>query len=722
MSGHCIDGRVLFPATGYLLLAWKQLAKDIGVSYDELPVEFENVTLHRATILPKIGVTKFDVRILQTNGNFVISESGTIAATGRVFIPKKPILRFEYILNEELKTEFFDKKELILHTKEIYKELRLRGYDYGKTFQCITKSTVNEERLKASIKWNNNWVTFADSMIQLAILGKNSRGLYLPVRIDSLRCDPRVFSAEAKVLGDKHEFQAIFDYHLNIGLSKGLEFRGIKANLAPRKLNPRIPVLETYRFVAHNEVCSIDEEYAKYLLKYRDECDKYAVKVAEKFNFALEDFETVNGNKRELIENSKQFDESIAVENENFHLLKFLIELNANKTNDIPKDELWQKLSILERDLLNESVNNEHFLRSQIETIIENITSNQINVLEVSQSSVVMSSEIKNLIRLSSFDMTVNYSLLHSSLDELSPDLINNLQIYKWIIEKSKLPPDLNNIDLAVYEDNCLAKYRVNLSLFFESLWNTLKDNGFVLFICKNETSFAEEVICKVMNLKSSKKNEVIREAQKVGFILIGTKFDSVSKIALLFRKVSADIELNKQTFVHISDKFELWVEKLQNELKAIHLKPEGQNIWLIANDKPSNGIIGLVNCLKRETNGNRIRCLFNFDSSENKIFNSLYSNNSYLESIIKQNLIMNVSHNNEFGSFRHFSIDSSIKPLASEHCYLNVMTKGDLSSLRWFEAQHKYWPLGRKDSEVLCHVYYAPLNFRDIMLATGKF
>ena len=55
LVGHMIDGRVLFPATGYLQLAWRALAKMNGHMYEQMPVAFENVHIHRATILPKTG-------------------------------------------------------------------------------------------------------------------------------------------------------------------------------------------------------------------------------------------------------------------------------------------------------------------------------------------------------------------------------------------------------------------------------------------------------------------------------------------------------------------------------------------------------------------------------------------------------------------------------------------------------------------------------------------
>ena len=56
LIGHCIDGRVLFPATGYLELAWRALAKQSGKVYEEISVEFEDVMIHKATILPDSGM------------------------------------------------------------------------------------------------------------------------------------------------------------------------------------------------------------------------------------------------------------------------------------------------------------------------------------------------------------------------------------------------------------------------------------------------------------------------------------------------------------------------------------------------------------------------------------------------------------------------------------------------------------------------------------------
>ena len=55
LTGHVIDGRVLFPATGYLVLAWQQLARMNGQTYQRTPVCFDDVHIHRATVFPSTG-------------------------------------------------------------------------------------------------------------------------------------------------------------------------------------------------------------------------------------------------------------------------------------------------------------------------------------------------------------------------------------------------------------------------------------------------------------------------------------------------------------------------------------------------------------------------------------------------------------------------------------------------------------------------------------------
>ena len=50
---HVIDGRVLYPFTAYMVLAWKTLCKLKGVDFQKTPVVFENINVYSATVVTK---------------------------------------------------------------------------------------------------------------------------------------------------------------------------------------------------------------------------------------------------------------------------------------------------------------------------------------------------------------------------------------------------------------------------------------------------------------------------------------------------------------------------------------------------------------------------------------------------------------------------------------------------------------------------------------------
>lgn len=187
LVGHTIDGRVLFPATGYMTLAWKTFAKLRNADFEKLAVVFENVQFHRATIMPKEGIVKFFVNIFEGTGNFEIMEGGSVAVSGKIYEP-------EDISKEmlELHKPFTKKESNVLQLAEadVYKDLRLRGYDYTGIFRGIHES--ENRATSGKLKWENNWISFIDTMLQFSILGQNARELYLPTRLQRAVIDPKM--------------------------------------------------------------------------------------------------------------------------------------------------------------------------------------------------------------------------------------------------------------------------------------------------------------------------------------------------------------------------------------------------------------------------------------------------------------------------------------------------------------------------------------------------
>lgn len=43
LRDHAVDGRIVFPATGYLMIAWRALATRVGQPWHKVPVHFENI-------------------------------------------------------------------------------------------------------------------------------------------------------------------------------------------------------------------------------------------------------------------------------------------------------------------------------------------------------------------------------------------------------------------------------------------------------------------------------------------------------------------------------------------------------------------------------------------------------------------------------------------------------------------------------------------------------
>ena len=68
MPEHCIDGNVLYPATGYLMLAWRRMAAQHGRIWNQLPVIFEDVQFRRPIFLSDTDITRIKVKYHETTG------------------------------------------------------------------------------------------------------------------------------------------------------------------------------------------------------------------------------------------------------------------------------------------------------------------------------------------------------------------------------------------------------------------------------------------------------------------------------------------------------------------------------------------------------------------------------------------------------------------------------------------------------------------------------
>ena len=83
LSGHTVQGRVLFPATGYMVLVWRFFAQMHQTRPEEFPVVFERVKFTRVTVLAgSHAKIEFRVHISDISGAFEIKEGGAVICSG----------------------------------------------------------------------------------------------------------------------------------------------------------------------------------------------------------------------------------------------------------------------------------------------------------------------------------------------------------------------------------------------------------------------------------------------------------------------------------------------------------------------------------------------------------------------------------------------------------------------------------------------------------------
>ncbi|XP_025155202.1 LOW QUALITY PROTEIN: fatty acid synthase-like [Harpegnathos saltator] len=126
MSDHIIDGRNLLPATGYLYEIWHTIGLLSGIDHRNIPIVFENVKFIRAIHLSRRDKLDLTIMIQEGGNNFEIIEGENVIVSGVVRVP-------DDIVKEKISVQFLPKNEddeECMNAADIYKELRLRGYQY----------------------------------------------------------------------------------------------------------------------------------------------------------------------------------------------------------------------------------------------------------------------------------------------------------------------------------------------------------------------------------------------------------------------------------------------------------------------------------------------------------------------------------------------------------------------------------------------------------------
>lgn len=232
----------MFPGTGWLFLVWETVSLMFGVPQMKMKVVFEDVKFLRATSLQKNQDILVTIAIHRASGRFEIIEGKSAIAQG-VIRPAEHMEMSEIFVPQR-------NEAIVLQEPDFYKEMRLRGYYHRGLFRAVRE--IRDDGLEGKIKWNADWTTFMDCLIQFQVLMKDTRMLILPTSVRKMIIDPQL---QLQTIKDATTDEVLFDVqacpYLNIIKAGGVEIHGFEGSLVNRRRPPSDPVLEVHKFIPH---------------------------------------------------------------------------------------------------------------------------------------------------------------------------------------------------------------------------------------------------------------------------------------------------------------------------------------------------------------------------------------------------------------------------------------------------------------------------------------
>lgn len=285
----------------------------------------------------------------------------------------------------------------------------------------------------------------------------------------------------------------------------------------------------------------------------------------------------------------------------------------------------------------------------------------------------------------------------HDSKEYLLPFIQNSLEDTPLVTAELILltnSSDLNLPGITITSENKLSDYYDCTIVVGSDYCSNLDNLESVAASCKKQTFIIskEHSNIEITNSKLPPYFDIISVIPEIDFSLV----------MLQYNEQRLD-KLNNIVHIKMDDEEYQWID----EIKQISSE---NKICLVSQGEPTNGILGFVNCLRREP-GIDATCVFIHDSDVPEFDPEIPF---YKEQLVK-NLAINVFKNGEWGSYRHLPLNVEFRKEKPKHYYANNLIKGDISSLSWIQGS-----LDPQESNVVA-VEYSALNFKDIVIATGR-
>ncbi|KAK5638956.1 hypothetical protein RI129_013251 [Pyrocoelia pectoralis] len=196
------------------------------------------------------------------------------------------------------------------------------------------------------------------------------------------------------------------------------------------------------------------------------------------------------------------------------------------------------------------------------------------------------------------------------------------------------------------------------------------------------------ESLCDVVVLEdASSLNDAIGALKENGFVILRDgmehtppDFDVISTLkteteVLTILKKTSDFSRHKIVQLRLNGHDFDWMREVKEAIK------NDEKVLMVVQQEPLSGVLGFINCLRREPGGMHFKCVFIMDPDV--IFNR---DDQLFAKQLKKCLAINVLRGGVWGTYRHLELESEIK-VERPHIFNSLRVTGNLSSLTWVEG-----------------------------------
>ncbi|KAK9916399.1 hypothetical protein WJX75_002178 [Coccomyxa subellipsoidea] len=271
IADHNVDGRILMPATSYLVTAWEALATQQEKKMFELPVLFEDVSIVQAVpVAPGGSVTQGGDLIAEGKISVVHQKEApkpTADAAEKEDAPEKPAAEetspAETSADAEAEPTEVDWSHGVLDTMEapaFYRQVLRTGIRYGPHFKMLVKKTIDGSA--AVLKWDACFIRLLDGLLQAGALNATDTQLRVPTGIRRLVIKD---ANPAPITGS--EVAVEVDSVLGLTTCEMAEISGVELGVAPLRPPNFHTVERQVKFVPYGIQVSEDTERLAYYRK-----------------------------------------------------------------------------------------------------------------------------------------------------------------------------------------------------------------------------------------------------------------------------------------------------------------------------------------------------------------------------------------------------------------------------------------------------------------------